>query len=142
MDAVAVFLLVEDNEDDVFIFRRAYKQAKLAHPLYVVTDGSEATDYLMGTGKYRDRSEFPMPDVVFLDLKLPLRSGLEVLEWIRSRPELAKLPVVVLTSSAESRDISRAQELGAHSYIVKPPKAETLLQIVQLLRSQRTGDEA
>jgi CheY-like chemotaxis protein len=132
-------LLVEDNEDDVFIFRRAYKQAKLNCPLQVAEDGEEASDYLLGQGRYADRAKHPLPALVFLDLKLPLKSGLEVLATIREQPQLANLCVVVLTSSAEERDVTRAHELGAQAYLVKPPSAATLAEVMTLLRGHLAG---
>jgi CheY-like chemotaxis protein len=125
-------LLVEDNDDDVFIFRRAYKQAQLPHLMQVVTDGQEAFDYLMGEGRFQDRTKFPLPSLVLLDLKLPLKHGFEVLQAIRFRPAIASLPVVVLTSSAEDRDIERARELGAQAFFVKPPSAEILSEAVRV----------
>ncbi len=119
-------LLVEDNEDDVFIFTRAYKQAHLAHPVQVARDGQEALQYISGEEKFADRTAHPPPFLVFLDLKLPLKPGLEVLERVRAKPDLADLAVVILTSSAEARDILRAYELGAQAFLVKPPSASML----------------
>jgi CheY-like chemotaxis protein len=123
-------LLVEDNDDDVFIFKRAYKQAQLPHALHVATDGQEALDYLEGRGNYADREKFPLPFLVLLDLKLPLKHGLEVLQTIRKQTALDGVCVVVLTSSAEARDILRAHELGAHAFLVKPPAAASLVAAV------------
>jgi CheY-like chemotaxis protein len=135
-DCTGPILLVEDNEDDVFIFRRAYKQAGLTHPLQVVMDGQEATDYLHGESAFADRTRFPVPLLILLDLKLPFKPGLEILAMIRSSPRLANLSVIVLTSSAEQRDISRAQELRAQAFLVKPPGAPTLLAAMQSIRSR------
>jgi CheY-like chemotaxis protein len=120
MTTDGMILLVEDNEDDVFLMKRALKLAGVANPMVVVTDGEQAIDYLAGEGKYTDRQTFPMPAVVFLDLKLPLRSGHEVLAWIRGQKSLESLVVVVLTSSDEPSDLRRAYSLGANSYLVKP----------------------
>lgn len=135
-------LLVEDNEDDVFIFTRAFKQAQLTHPLQVARDGEEATDYLLGRGAFADRSKFPLPFLVLLDLKLPLKSGLEVLETIRETPALANLCVVVLTSSAEERDVVRAHELGAQAYLVKPPSTRPLLDAITAVKARLSGAPA
>jgi len=126
MPASSPILLVEDNEDDVFLMRRALKEASVQPPLQVVEDGQQAIDYLCGTGQYADRALYPLPLVVFLDLKLPLRSGHEVLQWIRAQPLFESLVVVVLTSSDEPKDVSRCYQLGANSYIVKPPTSEQL----------------
>jgi len=119
-------LLVEDNEHDVFLMKRALKQAEIHNPLYVVGDGEQAIDYLSGNGEFSDRESYPFPALVFLDLKLPFKSGHEVLEWIRGEAELDELVVVVLTSSDEPSDIARAYKLGANSYLVKPPSLEQL----------------
>ena len=119
-------LLVEDNEDDVFLMRRALRGAHVANPLYVVEDGQEAEDYLSGAGKYADREAYPVPAIVFLDLKLPYISGHDVLAWIRRQKDLEGLVVIVLTSSNEASDLSRCYALGANSYLVKPPTPEQL----------------
>ena len=129
MTTDGMILLVEDNEDDVFLMKRAMKMAGVTNPMVVVSDGEQAIDYLAAEGKFKDRQTFPMPAVVFLDLKLPLRSGHEVLGWIRGQPTLESLVVVVLTSSDEPSDLRRAYSLGANSYLVKPltPKQLTNL---------------
>lgn len=132
-------LLVEDNEDDVFIFRRAYKQAKLPYPLQVAGDGQEALDYLQGVDRFADRTTYPVPFLMLLDLKLPFKNGLEVLQTVRHRPELAGLCVVVLTSSAEQRDLARARELGAHAYLVKPPSPAVLVDAIASVRQRHEG---
>lgn len=114
-------LLVEDNQDDVFVMKMACQRTGIPHILQVVTDGAMALDYLAGNGEYSDRILHPMPDVVFLDIKLPKRSGHEVLKWIRSQPGLKNLPVVMLTVSTQSADVERAYELGVTSYLQKVP---------------------
>lgn len=119
-------LLVEDNEDDVFLMKRALKEAHVQNPLIVVEDGQQALDYLAGTGKFADRTTYPLPVVVFLDLKLPYVSGHDVLAWIRRQKEHESLVVIVLTSSNETSDLSRCYSLGANSYLVKPPTPEQL----------------
>jgi CheY-like chemotaxis protein len=127
-------LLVEDNEDDVFLMKRALKAAQIANPLFVVEDGQQAVDYLSGTGQFIDRQAHPFPAVVFLDLKLPMKSGLEVLEWIRAQEHLENLVVLVLTSSSEPSDLKRAYSLGANSYLVKPPTANQLLDLAKAFK--------
>lgn len=134
MTTTRTILLVEDNEDDVFLMERALKGAGITNPLRVVSDGQEAIDYLGGAGKFADRAAHPAPAIVFLDLKLPLRTGHEVLAWIRSRPELESLVVVVLTSSNEPSDVRRCYSLGANSYLVKPPTSEQLLDLAKSFR--------
>jgi CheY-like chemotaxis protein len=119
-------LLVEDNEDDVFLMRRALQGARVVNPVQVVEDGQEAVDYLSGKGKFADRESYPLPAVVFLDLKLPYISGHDVLAWIRQQKEFESLVVIVLTSSNEASDLSRCYALGANSYLVKPPTPDQL----------------
>lgn len=135
MNNFAPLLLVEDNEDDVFIFRRAFRRAGLNHPLQVASDGQDAIDYLSGVGRYEDRHAHPLPAMIFLDLKLPRRSGHDVLAWIGGQPDLPSMPVIILTSSAEQRDLQRARELGALHYLVKPPPPEALAELVETHRS-------
>lgn len=129
-------LLAEDNEDDIFIFGRAYKQARVRNPVQFARDGEEVVQYLAGAGRFADRAAFPVPHLLLLDLKLPLRNGLEVLSWIRERPDLAGLSVVVLTSSAEQRDLATARKLGARHYLVKPPRAKTLGELLAAFRAE------
>src|ERR1700753_1296988 len=112
-------LLVEDNEDDIFFMKMACQRTGIPHNLQVVEDGDAAVDYLAGKGIYADRTKYPAPDMVFLDIKLPKRNGHEVLEWIRSQPNLKALPVVMVTSSLVNSDVSRAYELGVTSYLRK-----------------------
>jgi CheY-like chemotaxis protein len=134
MTTERTILLVEDNEDDVFLMERALHGAGVTNPLAIVSDGQEAIDYLAGSGKYADRVKHPLPAVVFLDLKLPLKTGHEVLSWIRAQAELESLVVVVLTSSNEPSDIRRCYALGANSYLVKPPTPEQLLDLAKSFR--------
>ena len=131
-----VILLVEDNEDDVFLMRRALKGAKLDLPLQVANDGQEALDYLGGIGQFSDRALFPLPELVLLDLKLPYVHGFEVLSWIGRQPALHNVPVVVLTSSPEERDLQKARDLGAAGYLVKPPSSQMILDLLLASPSQ------
>ncbi len=126
-------LLVEDEPGDVLLIRRACRRANLSSPLQVVGDGEAAVAYLAGQGAYADRQQYPLPALVLLDLKLPRKSGLEVLAWLRAQPALKRLPVVVLTSSRERGDVDRAYELGANSYLVKPVGFDTLQEMIQTL---------
>jgi CheY-like chemotaxis protein len=126
-------LLVEDDPNDVLLLERAFRKAGLLYPLNIVNDGDQAVDFLQGTGKYKDRTRYPLPDLMLLDLKLPRRSGHEVLKWLRGRPGLKRLPVIVLTSSSEPRDIAAAYEEGSNSYLVKPSNVESLGQMVSQL---------
>lgn len=112
-------LLAEDREDDIILLQRAFKQGGIRYPLYVVRDGEEAISYLSGFGRYSNRELYPFPALLLLDLTLPGTDGFEVLRWIRSRPDLIDLPVVVLTQSDRIRDVNQAYRLGAFSFIVK-----------------------
>jgi CheY-like chemotaxis protein len=112
-------LLVEDNQDDVFVMKMACQRTGIPHLLQVVTDGAMALDYLSGNGVYADRTIHPLPDVLFLDIRMPKRNGHEVLKWIRSQPGLKNLPVVMLTVSTQTEDVDRAYELGVTSYLQK-----------------------
>ncbi len=113
-------LLVEDEETDVKLIRRALKKGGVVNEVQVVRDGQQALDYFFGKGQYADRAQYPLPGLVLLDLKLPKVGGLEVLEQIKAIEQLKRIPIVVLTSSADSKDINRAYDLGANSYLVKP----------------------
>jgi CheY-like chemotaxis protein len=128
-------LLVEDFGDDVFAMERALAEANITNPLQVVTDGQQALDYLSGIGPYADRTRYPLPFIMFLDLKLPFVDGFEILAWIRQEAALKSIIVIVMTGSAESRDQDKAYALGARSYLVKPPTAETLHGIFESLKS-------
>jgi CheY-like chemotaxis protein len=126
-------LVVEDNGDDVLFIRRALKKTGITCPLRVVGDGETALDYFEGRGAYVDRDANPIPTLLLLDLKLPRRSGFEVLQAVRANPVLGRLVVVVLTSSRESADIEKAYALGANSYLVKPISPDAMSELVQAL---------
>jgi CheY-like chemotaxis protein len=133
MSDTSVILLAEDRDDDVVLITRAFRQAYVTNPLYVVRDGAEAIAYLSGEGRYNNREEFPLPDLLLLDLKMPRVDGFEVLNWIRQQPTLGALRVVVLTSSDELRDVNRAYRLGANSFMVKPLDFEDVVHMGQCL---------
>ena len=137
-----VILLVEDDENDVFFLHRALKKAEIDFPVHVTVNGQDALDYLGGAGKFGDRAQYPLPSIVFLDLKLPFVGGLDVLAWIRSQTSLKELPVVVLTSSAEDRDRQKAAELGAKAYFVKPPTPEMMKEAMKFLDQPRENTPA
>jgi CheY-like chemotaxis protein len=115
-----VILIAEDKEDDVFMLRRAFEQMAVQVPLHVVPNGEQAIAYLKGIGKFANRREFPLPDILLLDLKMPRKTGFEVLAWMRRQHDLAAIRVVILTTSEEIRDVNEAYKLGAASFLVKP----------------------
>lgn len=127
-------LLVEDEENDVVFMEMARKKAGLTSAFQVAEDGQEAINYLSGRGGYADRARFPLPALVFLDLKLPQIMGMEVLKWIREQPALDTMVVIMLTSSQQRSDIQKACELGANSYLVKPSNPAGLEPIVDLVK--------
>jgi CheY-like chemotaxis protein len=128
-----LFLVAEDDENDVFFLQRAFQQAKIENPLYVVRDGQEAIDYLSGAGNFSDRNLHPLPYLFLLDLKMPRKTGLDVLVWLQEHPELRCLPVVVLSSSAQVRDIEKAYDLGANAFIVKPASLKKRVELAKLI---------
>src|SRR5215468_2589998 len=102
-------LLVEDDLNDIFLVKRAFKMARIKNPLQVVTDGQEAISYLKGEGKYTDREAHPLPKLIVMDIRMPRRSGFEVLEWVKdTRKPLHRIPVVIVSSSDNPADINRA----------------------------------
>jgi len=133
MSDQSVILLVEDREDDIALICQAFSKAYVANPLQIVRNGEEAIAYLEGEGKYSNREEYPLPELMLLDLKMPRVDGFEVLWWVRSRPNLAALRIVVLTSSESIRDVNLAYSLGANSFMVKPMDFEDVIQMSKFL---------
>lgn len=134
MEATAShILLVEDDENDVTFMRLALKRAGITGALQHAEDGQQAIGYLRGDGAFADRSRYPLPALIFLDLKLPRVMGMDVLRWIRDQPCLDMLVVIILTSSQQRSDIRTACALRANSYIVKPSDPLQLQEIVSLV---------
>lgn len=134
MKTAKTILLVEDEADDRFFFTRAAQKAGVADAIHCAEDGQQAINYLAGAGHFADRTQYPLPDLAVVDLKLPLATGFEVLAEIRRQPQTRHLPVVILTSSQSEADISRAYATGANSYLVKPSGLEELLCLVRTLK--------
>jgi CheY-like chemotaxis protein len=130
---MTTILQVEDDTNDVFLLKHAMKKAGMANPMQVASDGQEAMDYLKGVGKFADREQFPLPGLVLLDLKLPYVMGLDVLKWIRQRPETAPV-VIILSASAEEEDIATAYALGANAFLTKPSEAGKLEGMVRAIK--------
>ena len=116
----AVILVAEDVENDIVLIRRAFERARIKNPLLVVRDGEEVVRYLEGAGRFSNREQYPFPDLLLLDLKMPRMDGFEVLQWIRDHSQFKKLRVVVLTSSQDIYDVNKAYQMGASSFLVKP----------------------
>jgi CheY-like chemotaxis protein len=117
---VKKILLVEDNQSDIILTKRALDKSRIYNELVVVEDGAEALDYLYCRGNYADKDPDDLPSIILLDLKLPKVDGLTVLKTIRTEPSTRRLPVIVMTSSKEDQDIASSYDLGANSYIRKP----------------------
>ena len=128
-----VILLVEDNPDDVLLTKRAFKKSNILNELVVARDGVEALDYLFGTGAYKDRDMSVMPVVILLDLNLPKIDGIEILRRLRADDRTKLIPVVVLTSSKEQKDLIESYSLGANSYIRKPVDFDQFINAVRQL---------
>jgi CheY-like chemotaxis protein len=126
-------LLIDDDPADVFLVQRAFAKLGLGSDLRVVNDGEEAIQYLNGASQYGDRERFPLPSFILLDLKMPRRSGFEVLEWLRGQPSLRRLPVIVWTSSSQMSDINKAYDVGANSYLVKTANPEAMQELTRLI---------
>lgn len=127
-------LLVDDSEDDLLLMRHAFKAAAFNAPLQFVHNGEEAIAYLKGEGAYSDRSKFPLPVVMLLDVKMPRMNGFDVLTWVRAQPVLKRLSIIILTASLRIEDVERAFDLGANSFLVKPGKMNELITMMLRLR--------
>ena len=130
----AVILLAEDSQDDILLIRRAFRQANIINPLQVVRDGEEVIAYLSGDGRYANRAEYPLPELLLLDLKMPGLDGFDVLRWIRDQPGLQAMRIVVLSSSQQIRDVNLAYRLGANSFLVKPVDFKDLVELTQAIQ--------
>lgn len=126
-------LQVEDDPNDVILLQHALHKAGVSNPIQVATDGQQAINYLHGAGKFADRSEFPFPCLVFLDLKLPYVMGLDVLRWIRQQPGLS-LPVIMLTASGSEADIAEAYRRGVNAFLTKPSEAAKLEHMMKAMK--------
>lgn len=132
----ALVLYAEDDENDAFLIRHCWKSAAIPHTLKIVSDGQHAIDYLAGADGFADRTQHPLPTLVILDLNMPRRTGMQVLEWVRQQPQFAELPVAILSSSNQTKDIDSARSLGANDYFVKPGNVTQLQALVGELRER------
>ena len=127
-------LVAEDDENDVFFLQRAFEQAGVNHPLHIVRDGEDAIDYLAGQGKFSSRTEYPFPTLLILDLKMPRKTGLDVLQWLRGQEGLQCLPVIILSSSSHRNDIEKAYRHGANAFVVKPSSNATRAELARMIK--------
>jgi CheY-like chemotaxis protein len=134
MNRPACVLLAEDDENDVFFLQQAFKDAEIHEPLQVVSDGQEAIEYLTGEGKFSDRERYPEPTLFISDIKMPQKTGLEVLEWIREQDKFLFLPLILYTSSAQPSDIKEAYRLRANGYVVKPASRQQRIDLAKSIK--------
>ena len=132
-------LIADDDSNDIFFLRRAFQKAGLNHPVLDVPDGERAIHYLSGQENYADRSRFPFPSLLILDLKMPKISGFEVLKWLNEQKEFPDLKVVVLSSSGLQSDIQKAKALGADDYRVKPADIDDMITMVKEVAERWLG---
>lgn len=126
-------LLVEDNPDDELLTIRAFQKNMIANEIFVARDGVEAIDFLFATGKFAERDPDDLPELILLDLKLPKLNGLDVLKKIRSAEKLKYIPVVILTSSSEEKDMIQSYDLGANSFVQKPVDFDEFMEATRQL---------
>jgi CheY-like chemotaxis protein len=132
-------LYVENEQNDILFMRRAFSRAGLDGWLQPVSDARTAMLYLEGEAPYTDRTLHPLPRLLLVDLNLPAISGFELLNWLRQRPQLQQLIVVIFSSSARPEDIKRASDLGAHDYLEKPTSGAQFGDVVETLRQRWLG---
>jgi CheY-like chemotaxis protein len=132
-------LLAEDEESDVMMFQLALKRGGMSFPVIITRDGQEAVDYLSGRQPYQDRTAYPLPSLIILDLKMPRLSGFDVLSWLNSSPDIKQIPAVVLSSSSYAQDIHHATQLGAREYYIKPHSVTELSRLLQTATTKWLG---
>lgn len=130
----ACILLVDDDENDVLLMQRAFKNAQVDNPLKVAVDGQGAMDYLAGVGRFSKREEHPLPRLIITDLKLSDKTGLDLLRWVRTQAGLRKTPVLVLSASANPEEVEAAYESGANSFLVKPSSFQELVEMLKAIK--------
>lgn len=133
MTPTDLVLVAEDNPDDAILLRRALDKAGINARVKIVADGEEMLLYLEGRGAYADRNSCPLPSLMILDLKMPRKSGLEVLKWINEHPQVSIVPTIVLSASNLEQDVRAAYDLGANTYFVKPSTFEELVETMRML---------
>jgi CheY-like chemotaxis protein len=130
---VPVVLLVDDSKTDAMLMRVVFERGGFAQPLRCAIDGEDAIAYLQGDGRYSDRTQYPLPTLVLMDLHMPRKNGFETLKWIRRQPAFRRLHVYILSGSSQPEDIELAYDLGANSYLIKPSNLDGLVQFARSL---------
>ena len=125
-------LIAEDNKDDALLLARTFSQVNPKVRFHITQDGSDLVSYLRADGNYSDRSAFPFPRMMFIDLKMPVMNGFEVLQWLQEHPRCRVIPTVVMSASMLPDDVDRAYELGANAYFVKPATIDELRRIIEV----------
>ena len=129
-----LILYIEDREEDVFLLKYAFESAGIQNPVQVLSDGEQAVNYLAGRGDFADRAKYPLPLLTLLDLQLPIKTGLEVLEWTREQPGLRSLIVLIMSSSVYEQDVVQAYALGANGFLVKPSSIEDFADMCRAIK--------
>lgn len=127
----STILIAEDDPNDALLIKRAFVKSGITSSVQIASDGEEAISYLSGSTKYADRNAFPFPDFFITDLKMPRKSGFDVLQWLKSHEECFVVPIIVLSSSRQEDDIRRAYRLGANCYFTKPADFGELQNLVR-----------
>lgn len=127
-----MILVAEDDPNDTLLLRRAFQKNGIDLPMHISGDGSDAIAYLQGAGPYGDRAKYPFPRAIITDLKMPRCSGFELLEWVKTHEECSVIPIIILSASAEDRDVKRCYQLGANAYFQKPSNFGELCEVVKL----------
>lgn len=128
-----MIMIAEDDANDVFIVQKSLKRAGINNPVKWVEDGEQALEYLRGEGQYENRQEYPFPGVIITDLKMPKVNGFEILRWLRKHPECGVIPTVVLSASAQERDVVQAYQMGANCYLQKPATVEEMTALMKVM---------
>lgn len=127
-------LLAEDDANDVLLLKLAFEEVDIHNPIYVVNDGQEAIDYLSGEAKFSDRNKFPFPSLLILDLKMPRKTGIDVLQWLAKEEAVRCLPTIMLSSSTHPGDIEKAYRLGVNAFVVKSPGIAERMEFAKIIK--------
>jgi CheY-like chemotaxis protein len=131
MNDEKTILVVDDDAHDVVFLKAVLKKAGVVNPGVVVRDGAEAVCYFKGEGVFADREKYPLPSILFLDLKMPIRDGFHILDWLQGQPQFKPMLIIIITGDWEKRGIERARALGAHSFLIKPLELADLLSLIK-----------